>query len=125
MQVVEEVQEQLKVQVALWKDKVEAQQAERAKQGAEEGEEGREGCGGGEEVEEKVKEVALWDARVAELERETALVQQATTRWPASGQREKEVEKRLRSLSEQLRAKQVGREGWWDCTYPMYPMDQP
>ena len=49
----------------------------------------------------------MWDARVVELEKETALLQQAAARRPASGQREKELEKRLRSLSEQLRAKQV------------------
>eukprot|EP00271_Cylindrocystis_brebissonii_P002277 TRINITY_DN12776_c0_g1_i1.p1 TRINITY_DN12776_c0_g1~~TRINITY_DN12776_c0_g1_i1.p1 ORF type:complete len:587 (+),score=182.79 TRINITY_DN12776_c0_g1_i1:105-1865(+) len=54
----------------------------------------------------KQAELASWDAKVAALEKELASLQQNSARWPSLGQREQDLERRLRSLNEQLLAKQ-------------------
>lgn len=58
------------------------------------------------EIREKRRELAGLDAKVAALEKEFLLHQQSLARWPSSAQREKELERRLRGLNEQLMVKQ-------------------
>eukprot|EP00250_Pteridium_aquilinum_P000220 c10243_g1_i2 orf=487-1134(+) len=61
----------------------------------------------GEELQRTRAELKMWEAKLVRLEQEWAVLVQNSTRWPSAAQREKELERRLRSLSEQLVTKQM------------------
>lgn len=66
----------------------------------------------GEELQRTRAELKLWEDKLATLEQEWAVLLQNSTRWPSAAQREKELERRLRSLSEQLVTKQAQADAW-------------
>lgn len=55
-------------------------------------------------------ELENWKTKVSKLEEEWMSLQQNTARWPSPVQREKDLERRLRSLTEQLVTKQAQLE---------------
>ncbi|WOL13611.1 hypothetical protein Cni_G22381 [Canna indica] len=63
------------------------------------------------DLEEKKKELCLLEETVQRLENEWSMVQQESFKKPTSAQREKQLEKQLHSLIEQLTSKQVQAEG--------------
>lgn len=64
----------------------------------------------GEELQRTRTELMLWEGKLSALEQEWATLLQNSARWPSAAQREKELERRLRNLSEQLVAKQAQAE---------------
>ncbi|KAI5078931.1 hypothetical protein GOP47_0006602 [Adiantum capillus-veneris] len=60
----------------------------------------------GEELQRTRAELRMWENKVARLEQEWLNLLQNSTRYPSAAQCEKELERRLRILSEQLVAKQ-------------------
>lgn len=61
----------------------------------------------GEELQRTRAELKTWEAMLARLEQEWASLLQNSMRVPSAAHREKELERRLRNLSEQLVTKQV------------------
>ncbi|XP_024534424.1 restin homolog isoform X2 [Selaginella moellendorffii] len=55
-------------------------------------------------------ELAKWQTKAAESRKELSMVENEALAWPSSAQREKDLERRLRSLTEQLTAKQAQAE---------------
>ncbi|MCO5570112.1 hypothetical protein L7F22_023828 [Adiantum nelumboides] len=60
----------------------------------------------GEELQRTRAELSMWENKVVRLEQEWLTLLQSSTRYPSAAQREMELERRLRILSEQLVAKQ-------------------
>ncbi|KAJ7556944.1 hypothetical protein O6H91_05G105500 [Diphasiastrum complanatum] len=63
------------------------------------------------------EELESWQSKVSTLQEELSFLQQTSSRWPSSVQREKDLERRLRSLTEQLVAKQVNCIIYSFCFY--------
>ncbi|KAH7314381.1 hypothetical protein KP509_21G000600 [Ceratopteris richardii] len=61
----------------------------------------------GEELQKLQSELDMWEKIVAKHEYEWFNLLQNSTKWPSAAQREKELERRLRILSEQYMTKQV------------------
>eukprot|EP00249_Psilotum_nudum_P019387 c27226_g1_i1 orf=203-1060(+) len=55
-------------------------------------------------------ELKIWEDKLMKVENEWTALQQTSARWPSPAQRENELERRLRSLSEQLVIKQAQTE---------------
>eukprot|EP01018_Ginkgo_biloba_P039516 Gb_16528 [translate_table: standard] len=63
-----------------------------------------------EELENKRKDLKLWEDKLIKLEEEWTILQYDLARQPSPAQREKELERRLRSSTEQLVSKQAQAE---------------
>ncbi|KAL2630317.1 hypothetical protein R1flu_015003 [Riccia fluitans] len=62
------------------------------------------------ELKQLRSELEMWEVKTKKLETEVASAQQKASRWPSPAQREKDLERKLRNLTEQLVTKQAQAE---------------